>query len=62
MSRAGPGGEGGKGGASSKFFYSHLTDAIRLVLLWKYGGIYVDFDFIVLKVCWNCDSFSHFFL
>ncbi|GBM24986.1 Lactosylceramide 4-alpha-galactosyltransferase [Araneus ventricosus] len=27
----------------------HLSDAIRLCLLWKYGGIYLDTDVIVLR-------------
>eukprot|EP01036_Dinobryon_divergens_P031403 gene31403-40792_t len=29
--------------------YSHLTDIIRLVVLWRYGGIYLDFDMLVLR-------------
>ena len=32
-------------------FFSHYTDAFRLVVLWKYGGIYIDFDVLLLKVC-----------
>ncbi|CAL1267287.1 unnamed protein product [Larinioides sclopetarius] len=27
----------------------HLSDAIRLCLLWKYGGIYLDTDVVVLR-------------
>ncbi|GAB6029290.1 hypothetical protein CHUAL_005055 [Chamberlinius hualienensis] len=27
----------------------HLADAIRIALLWKYGGIYLDTDIIVIK-------------
>lgn len=31
------------------YVYSHLTDALRYVVLWKHGGVYLDFDFIVLR-------------
>ena len=34
----------------SKYFFSHYTDAFRLAVLWKYGGVYIDFDVLVLKV------------
>ncbi|KAI3643629.1 hypothetical protein MP228_009793 [Amoeboaphelidium protococcarum] len=30
-------------------FYSHITDALRVILLWKHGGTYIDFDVIMLK-------------
>ena len=29
--------------------YSHLTDIVRLVALWRYGGVYLDFDMLVLR-------------
>ena len=29
--------------------YSHLTDLVRLVALWRHGGIYLDFDMLVLR-------------
>jgi len=31
------------------FRYSHLTDLIRFAVLWKFGGIYLDFDMILLR-------------
>ena len=31
------------------FFYSHLSDAIRLVVLLKQGGTYMDFDVFLVK-------------
>ncbi|NXK88389.1 A4GAT galactosyltransferase, partial [Formicarius rufipectus] len=31
------------------YFLPVLSDACRIVLMWKYGGIYLDTDFIVLK-------------
>lgn len=30
-------------------YFSHLTDAMRLALLWKYGGIYLDTDAIIMR-------------
>ena len=35
--------------SKGKFFYSHFTDAFRLCVLWKYGGVYIDFDVLVLR-------------
>lgn len=29
-------------------FRVHVSDAFRLAVVWKYGGIYIDFDFFVL--------------
>lgn len=34
---------------TSQFYVEHLADLIRLAILYKYGGIYLDTDFIVLK-------------
>lgn len=34
---------------SSKFIVSHTSDALRLLVLWKYGGHYLDSDVIVKK-------------
>jgi len=32
------------------FYYSHLTDLMRLVIIWKYGpGTYIDLDVILVK-------------
>lgn len=31
------------------YFYSHLTDLFRLTALWKYGGFYLDTDFIIMQ-------------
>lgn len=33
----------------SRFPIEHLADAIRLLLLWKYGGTYIDTDVIVRR-------------
>jgi len=32
-----------------KYWYSHETDLLRFVLLYKYGGIYLDSDIFILK-------------
>ena len=32
-----------------KYWYSHETDLIRFVILYKYGGIYLDSDILVFK-------------
>jgi len=32
-----------------KYWYSHETDLIRFVILYKYGGIYLDSDIFILK-------------
>jgi hypothetical protein len=34
---------------TSPFKTAHLSDALRLALLWKYGGIYSDLDTIAVK-------------
>lgn len=33
----------------SKYFNSHLSDVLRYLSLWKFGGTYLDLDVIVLK-------------
>jgi lactosylceramide 4-alpha-galactosyltransferase len=33
----------------SKFIVSHSSDVLRLLMLWKYGGTYLDLDVIVRK-------------
>ncbi|XP_045604060.1 lactosylceramide 4-alpha-galactosyltransferase isoform X2 [Procambarus clarkii] len=33
----------------SQWPLSHLTDGIRWLLLWKYGGVYLDLDALVLR-------------
>jgi lactosylceramide 4-alpha-galactosyltransferase len=33
----------------SQFTTAHISDAVRLVLLWKYGGFYSDLDTITIK-------------
>ncbi|XP_063698158.1 alpha-1,4-N-acetylglucosaminyltransferase-like [Culicoides brevitarsis] len=33
----------------STFLSVHVSDALRLVLLWKYGGLFLDLDIVVLK-------------
>jgi hypothetical protein len=34
---------------STLFYNDHLSDALRLVALWRYGGTYLDTDFFVIK-------------
>ncbi|NXU82356.1 A4GAT galactosyltransferase, partial [Xiphorhynchus elegans] len=34
---------------SEPYFLHVLSDACRIVLMWKYGGVYLDTDFIVLR-------------
>lgn len=34
---------------SSKYHLEHLTDAMKLLVLWKYGGTYIDADIIVRR-------------
>lgn len=33
----------------TKFFNYHLSDLLRFLTLWKYGGLFLDLDVIVLK-------------
>jgi len=35
--------------SQSQHFYAHLADYLRFVLLYRYGGIYSDFDSILVK-------------
>lgn len=35
--------------SKSKYFVEQLSDLVRKFLLWKYGGTYLDLDFIVVK-------------
>ena len=40
------------------YFYSHVTDVIRLALLFHVGGVYLDFDIIVtrpIRLGWGSD-------
>merc|ERR1712071_511545 len=34
---------------NGQFAVSHLSDALRFLTLWKYGGYYFDLDFVMLK-------------
>ena len=34
---------------SGPHWYSHITDLFRLVMPWKYGGCYIDTDFLIVK-------------
>ncbi|CAN8002477.1 unnamed protein product, partial [Ixodes pacificus] len=34
---------------ASRYKISHLSDAIRFLLVWKYGGIYCDLDIVVKR-------------
>ncbi|XP_049869415.1 lactosylceramide 4-alpha-galactosyltransferase-like [Pectinophora gossypiella] len=34
---------------TSEYRYAHVSDIIRLLLLWKFGGVYMDLDIVVLK-------------
>ena len=31
------------------FFFSHITEILRLATLWHYGGVYLDTDVIIMK-------------
>ncbi|XP_047106769.1 lactosylceramide 4-alpha-galactosyltransferase-like [Schistocerca piceifrons] len=35
--------------AASRWPVHHASDVMRLVALWKYGGLYLDLDFVVLR-------------
>ena len=35
--------------SKSKFSYQHLSDAVRIAMLHKFGGIYLDLDVIVFR-------------
>lgn len=35
--------------AHGRFFFSHATDVLRVYLLYKFGGIYLDTDVVVLN-------------
>lgn len=39
----------GRAVPEGEFFYSHVTDAIRLAVLYKYGGVYLDFDMLTVQ-------------
>nr|XP_018901557.1 PREDICTED: lactosylceramide 4-alpha-galactosyltransferase-like [Bemisia tabaci] len=41
----------------SKFSMSHASDYLRFVTLWKYGGTYLDSDFIVIRPLNSIDNF-----
>ena len=34
---------------NGKYFFSHITEIIRLATLYKYGGVYLDTDVIVMR-------------
>ncbi|XP_030751592.1 lactosylceramide 4-alpha-galactosyltransferase-like [Sitophilus oryzae] len=42
----------------SKYILPHMSDILRYLTLWKYGGIYIDLDVIVTK---NLDSLEQNF-
>ncbi|XP_030751590.1 lactosylceramide 4-alpha-galactosyltransferase-like isoform X2 [Sitophilus oryzae] len=39
----------------SKYLLWHISDILRILTLWKYGGIYMDLDVLVMK---NLDTLS----
>ena len=39
-----------KSASKGPFWYSHLTDLLRLLLLYKWGGIYMDTDMVVVRL------------
>ncbi len=39
----------------SDFLYEHISDVLRFVTLYKFGGIYLDTDVVVMK---SFDDFS----
>ena len=39
--------------------YSHMTDILRLAILWTYGGAYLDFDMLLLRpISFYTNSFA----
>ena len=38
-----------KSASKGQFWYSHLTDLLRLLVLYKWGGIYMDTDMVVVR-------------
>ena len=34
---------------NGEYFFSHITEIIRLATLWKYGGVYLDTDVVVMR-------------
>lgn len=38
-----------QGGFKSKYSTEHLSDALRIALVHKHGGWYLDLDFVVIK-------------
>ena len=36
-------------GRMGNTFFSHITEIIRLATLWKYGGVYLDTDVVVMR-------------
>jgi aspartate 1-decarboxylase len=47
---------------SSKFEIVHTSDIVRSLIIWKYGGIYLDTDIITLKPLTNLTNFVVFAL
>ncbi|XP_067125307.1 lactosylceramide 4-alpha-galactosyltransferase-like [Centruroides vittatus] len=44
--------------ATSKFRTNDISNALRIVLIWKFGGIYLDLDVVVLKPLYNINNFA----
>ncbi|KAL5283504.1 hypothetical protein ACFFRR_006026 [Megaselia abdita] len=40
----------------SPFYLAHMSDLLRILSLWKWGGIYIDLDFILTKTFSNIVS------
>jgi hypothetical protein len=38
-----------KSANAPRFFYSKVTNAVRALVVYKYGGIYLDYDMLVLR-------------
>ena len=36
-------------GQTSKYYISHLSDILRVLIVKKFGGIYLDLDALILK-------------
>lgn len=52
--------QGGNLTATRPYLYSHLTDFLRMLLLYKHGGVYLDFDVMITNPLVGLQNFIGF--
>ncbi|XP_023222913.1 lactosylceramide 4-alpha-galactosyltransferase-like [Centruroides sculpturatus] len=43
--------------SKSKYSVTELSDALRMLLIWKFGGMYLDLDVVILKPVYDINNF-----